>query len=152
MLRCFEDENITHVEGGIDPIPTRNRGNELMLADLESLEKRVRPLTKKIRGGDKDAKKILDLVERGLALLKEGKPARMVEIDVVERKLFGMLRLLTAKPILYICNVDEDSAAGGNQFSSKVAEMAKAQEAETAVIEIEEEVAQLESEDEKRNF
>jgi len=155
VLRCFEDENITHVEGGIDPIrDAETVETELMLADLESLEKRVRPLTKKIRGGDKDAKKILDLVERGLALLKEGNPARMVEIEDDERKLFGMLRLLTAKPILYICNVDEDSAAGGNQFSSKVAEMAKAQEAETAVIsvKIEEEVAQLESEDEKREF
>lgn len=155
VLRCFEDENITHVEGRINPTQDAETvETELMLADMDSLEKRVQALTKKMRGGDKDAKLSLDLVERSLALLQEGKPARVLEIKPDEKKAFQMLQLLTAKPVLYICNVDEDSAASGNDFSAQVADMAKAQGAESVVIsvKIEEEVAQLESEDEKTEF
>ena len=155
VVRCFEDENVTHVEGSIDPIrDAETIETELMLADLESLEKRVTALTKKAKGGDKDSKQLLDIVERVLKILGEGKPARTVQILPEDQKAFQMLQLLTSKPILYVCNVDEDSAATGNALSAKVAEMAAAQGAGTVVIsaKIEEEVSQLDDEAEKKEF
>jgi GTP-binding protein YchF len=155
VLRCFEDTNITHVEGGVDPVrDAETIETELMIADLESLEKRVTPLTKKARGGDKDAKADLELVERAIAALSDGTPARGVEVSPDEAKRFRMLQLLTAKPILYVCNVEEDCAATGNAFSDAVAEMAAAKGAESVVIsaKIEAEVAALDDADEKAEF
>jgi hypothetical protein len=155
VVRCFEDDNITHVEGNIDPIrDAETIETELMLADLESLEKRVTALTKKAKGGDKDSKQLLDIVERVLKVLEEGKPARTVQISDDDQKAFQMLQLLTSKPILYVCNVDEDSAATGNALSDKIAAMAAAQGAGTVVIsaKIEEEVSQLDDEAEKQEF
>lgn len=155
VVRCFEDENVTHVEGGVDPIrDAETIETELMLADLDSLEKRKDALVKKARGQDKDAKQTLDLVERTLAVLEQGQPARTVEVSDDEKKSFRMLQLLTSKPILYVCNVEEDAAADGNALSAKVAEMAAAQGAGSVVIsaKIEEEVSQLDSEDEKQEF
>jgi len=155
VVRCFEDDNVTHVEGAVDPIrDAETIETELMLADLESLEKRVTPLTKKARGGDKDAKQQLNIVERVLKVLAEGKPARTVDVAEDDQKTFKMLQLLTSKPILYVCNVDEDSAADGNELSARVAEMAAAQGAGSVVIsaKIEEEVSQLDSEEEKQEF
>ncbi len=155
VLRCFEDENITHVDGSVDPIRDADVvETELMLADMESLEKRVTPLTKKIRGGDKDAKLTLDLVERALKVLEDGRPARALEVKDEEKKAFRMLQLLSAKPVLYVCNVDEDSAADGNAFSEKVAAKAKDEGAECVVIssQIEEEIAQLGTDEEKAEF
>ncbi len=155
VLRCFEDENITHVEGGIDPVrDAETIETELMLADLESLENRMNSLIKKARGNDKQAKESLAMVERSLDVLKEGKPARTVEYSSDEAKTFKMLQLLTSKPILYVCNVEEDSAATGNSLTEKVKEMATAQGAGVVVIsaKIEEEVAQLNDEEEKAEF
>ncbi len=155
VLRCFEDENITHVEGQIDPIADAETvETELMLADMESLEKRDTPLTKRIRGGDKEAARELDLCNRALALLRDGKPARLLEVADDERKAFKMLQLLTAKPVLYVCNVEEGSAADGNAQSARVFERAAAEGAEAVVIsaKIEEEIAQLGSDEEKAEF
>jgi GTP-binding protein YchF len=155
VLRCFDDDNITHVEGSIDPVrDAETVETELMLADLESLEKRIDPLTKRVRGNDKDAVLTLKLVERCLELLRDGKPARRLDVHEDERKAFRMLQLLSAKPVLYACNVDEGSAAGGNSQSERVAAMAAEQGAETVVIsaEIEEEIAQLTEAEERAEF
>ena len=155
VLRCFEDDNVTHVEGGIDPIrDAETVETELMLADLDSLEKRITPLEKKARGGDKDAKAGLVLVERALESLREGVPARKISVADDEAKAFRMLQLLSAKPVLYVCNVDEDAAADGNDFSAEVADMATRQGAESVVIsaQIEEEVSSLEDEAEKVEY
>ncbi|MCW9034972.1 MAG: redox-regulated ATPase YchF [Rhodospirillales bacterium] len=155
VLRCFEDENITHVEGGIDPVrDAETIETELMLADLESLENRMNSLVKKARGNDKQAKESLAMVERCLEVLKEGQPARTVEYTNDEAKTFQMLQLLTSKPILYVCNVEEESAATGNSLTEKVSEMAIGQGARVVVIsaKIEEEVAQLTDEEEKKEF
>ncbi|HYA05082.1 MAG TPA: DUF933 domain-containing protein, partial [Xanthobacteraceae bacterium] len=124
----------------IDTIET-----ELMLADLESLEKRVDNLEKKAKGNDKEAKETLDLVNRSLALLREGKPARLVERKPEEEKLFHSLGLLTSAPVLYACNVDEASAATGNEFSRRVEACAKQEGAVAVVIsaKIESEIATL---------
>lgn len=155
VLRCFEDDNITHVDGGIDPVrDAETVETELMLADMESLEKRIQPLTKKMRGNDKDAKATLDLVERALKVLQDGKPARTIDVAGDEKKLFNMLQLLTAKPVLYVCNVEEESAANGNGQTQRVEAMAKEQGADVVIIsaQIEEEVSQLEDEAEKAEF
>lgn len=155
VLRCFEDGDITHVEGGVDPIRDAEIiETELILADLESVEKRIPNLEKKIRGQDKEAKEIMSLLEKVKPLLEQGKPARQAEIAEDEKKLFKQLQLITAKPILYVCNVSEDEAASGNELTKKVAEMAAAQNAEAVVISarIEEEVASLEQEEEKLEF
>jgi GTP-binding protein YchF len=155
VLRCFEDENVTHVEGAIDPIrDAETVETELMLADLDSLEKRVTPLEKKARGGDKEAKLQLSLVERALEKLRDGVPARKIDVVEDEQKAFRMLQLLTAKPVLYVCNVEEDAASDGNANSSKVAEMAASQGAGSVVIsaQIEEEVSALEDPEEKAEY
>ena len=124
VVRCFEDGDVTHVEGKIDPIADiETIETELMLADLDSLEKRVDALEKKAKGSGEDAKQakeMLDLVNRSLVLLREGKPARLVERKPEEEKLFHSLGLLTSAPVLYVCNVDEASAATGNEFSRQV--------------------------------
>lgn len=146
VVRCFEDSDVTHVEGKIDPIADiETIETELMLADLDSLERRVDALEKKARGNDKEAKETLDLVRRTLALLREGKPARLVERKPEEQKAFAMLGLLTAKPVLYVCNVDEASAATGNARARKVEARAKEEGAVAVVIsaKIESEIAVL---------
>jgi GTP-binding protein YchF len=116
-----------------------------MLADLDSLERRVDPLEKKAKGGDKEAKLLVDLMNRALVLLREGKPARFVEIKPEEEKVFRGLGLMTAKPVLYVCNVEEAAAATGNGFSQKVEERAKQEGAGAVVIsaQIEAEIAVL---------
>ncbi len=135
VLRCFEDGDITHVEGRIDPVADADTvETELMLADLESLERRVTNLDKKAKTGDKEAKAILAVIEKVLPLLKDGKPARQADISDDQKRTFDMLQLLTAKPVLYVCNVDEGSAGEGNAFSAKVAERADAEGAEYVVI------------------
>jgi GTP-binding protein YchF len=146
VVRCFEDDDIIHVEGKIDPISDADTvETELMLADLDSLERRLPQLEKKIRAQDKEAKKAQELIERILPLLREGKPARLTQISEDEEAAFKGLQLLTAKPVLYVCNVDEASAATGNAFSAKVAERAKAEGAGRVVIsaKIESELAEL---------
>src|SRR5262245_6650019 len=121
VLRCFEDSDIIHVEGRVDPIADADTiETELMLADLDSLERRVPLLERKVRGADKEAKKSLDLVERALALLRGGKPARLAQVSDEERTALKALNPLTAKPLLYVCNVDEASATTGNAQSRRV--------------------------------
>src|SRR4029077_15697025 len=149
VVRCFEDSDVTHVEGKIDPIADiETIETELMLADLDSLEKRVDNLEKKAKGTGEDAKQakeMLDLVKRSLVLLREGKPARMVVRKLEEEKLFHSLGLLTSAPVLYACNVEEASAATGNGFSGKVEARAKQEGAVAVVIsaKIESEIATL---------
>jgi hypothetical protein len=145
-VRCFEDSDITHVEGKIAPLADIDTiETELMLADLDSLEKRVDNLTKKAKGNDKEAREQLDLVNRTLVLLREGKPARYLERKAEEERAFGMLGLLTSKPVLYVCNVEEASAAKGNGFSEMVAHRAREEGAASVAIsaKIESEIATL---------
>ena len=155
VLRCFEDGNIIHVAGKVDPLSDAEVvETELMLADLESLEKRVNGLEKKAKQGDKEAKIAHGLVLQAIELLREGKLARLVKrSDPDEEKAFQGLQLLTAKPVLYVCNVDEASAATGNEYSRKVAEYASTHEAGCVVIsaEIESQLAQL-PDDEQTEF
>jgi ribosome-binding ATPase len=146
VVRCFENGDITHVEGRIDPVADiETIDTELMLADLDSLERRADALEKKAKGGDKDARATLDLVNRALALLRDGKPARFVDVKPEEEKLFRGLGLLTSKPVLYVCNVEEAAAATGNAFSQKVEARAEAEGAGVVVIsaQIEAEIAVL---------
>ena len=150
VLRCFEDGDVTHVEGRVDPIADAETiETELMLADLESIEKRLQNITRKIRGGDKEAVQQERLMQAAKALLEEGKPARLLEVSEEDQKAWRMLQLLTSKPILYVCNVEENASATGNAHSARVAEMAAAQGAAHVVIsaQIEEEIAQLDAEE-----
>ena len=150
VLRCFENDDIVHVAGKVDPLADAEVvETELMLADLESLEKRIPGLEKRIRGNDKDAKLALDLIQRARALLEEGRPARYTERADDEEKAFRELQLLTAKPVLYVCNVDEASAATGNEYTRLVEDYAKSQDARSVIIcaEIEAELAGLDEAD-----
>lgn len=135
VLRCFENDDITHVEGKIDPLSDMETvETELMLADLESLEKRIPNLEKKAKGGDKESKQVLALCIEAKKLLDEGKPARLYIPDEEDKKAWEMMMLLTSKPVLFVCNVDEESAASGNDYSKHVTDFAKAQNAEAVVI------------------
>ena len=150
VVRCFEDSDITHVEGKIDPIADIDTiETELMLADLDSLERRVDTLEKKARGNDKEAKETLELVQRALKPLRDGKPARIVERKPEEEKLFSMLGLMTAKPVVYVCNVEESAASTGNAYSARVEARAKEEGAVSVVIsaKIESEIAVLSKEE-----
>jgi ribosome-binding ATPase len=152
VVRCFEDSDITHVEGKIAPTDDIEIiETELMLADLESLEKRIVPLEKKAKGGDKEAKELFDLMSRCLAVLREGKPSRVVEVKPDEVKNFLGLGLLTSKPVLYVCNVEEAAADTGNGFSAQVQKRA-AEEGAVGVIvsaKIESEIAVLPGDEQK---
>src|ERR1700686_510000 len=146
VVRCFDESDVTHVEGRIDPLADiETVETELMLADLDSLERRVDALEKKARGSDKEAKETCELVQRAPLLLRDGTPARLVARKAEEEQAFAMLGLITAKPILYVCNVEEASAANGNTFSKKVEAMAKSEGAASVIIsaKIESEIAML---------
>ncbi|MBN8291248.1 redox-regulated ATPase YchF [Rhodobacter sp. NTK016B] len=150
VLRCFEDGDITHVEGRIDPVADAETiETELMLADLESIERRRANLSRKLKGNDKEAAEQDRLLAVAQKALEDGKPARSVEVSEDDQKAWRMLQLLTSKPVLYVCNVEESSAAKGNSQSDRVAEMAARQGAGTVVISarIEEEISQLEGEE-----
>ena len=150
VLRCFEDSDIAHVEGRIDPLADAEVvETELMLADLDSLERRRLPLEKKAKSGEKEAKVQVAIIDKALALLRDGKPARLATLTPEEEPLYRQLQLLTAKPVLYVCNVDEASAATGNAYSRQVEERAKAEGAGCVVIsaKIESELAGLPPED-----
>ena len=147
VLRCFEDDDITHVEGRVDPVEDADViETELMLSDLESIEKRLQNLNRKVRGGDKEAVQQVRLLEMAQAALEQGQPARTVSVDADDAKAWRLLQLLTTKPVLYVCNVEEESAGTGNSQSARVAEMAAAQGNSHVVISarIEEEISQLE--------
>ena len=136
VLRCFENDDIQHVDNKVDPISDAETvETELMLSDLESLEKRVPAAQKKAAQGDKEAKVTASVLGQALDLLREGKPARLTEPkDDDEARVFAQAQLLTAKPVLYVCNVEEESAAQGNAFSAKVFEKAKAEGAEAVIV------------------
>ncbi|WP_421726577.1 redox-regulated ATPase YchF [Bauldia sp.] len=154
VLRCFEDGDVTHVEGRVDPAADAETVNtELMLADLASLEKRVVPLRKRAQTGDKEAKAEVALMDAALAELTNGRPARLADIAETDRADYEALNLLTTKPVLYVANVDEGSAATGNALTKRVTEMAGAEGAGAIVISaaIEAEIAQL-SDAEQREF
>ena len=146
VLRCFADADVTHIEGSVDPIrDAETVETELMLADLESLERRALHMVKRARGGEKEAKRQLAVVDPVLTALRDGKPARDVTIGMEQQKTLKALQLLSAKPVLYIANVDEGNAASGNSESRRVAEYAAAHGARSVMISaaIEAELAQL---------
>ena len=149
VLRCFEDPDVTHVEGAIDPLRDAEIvDTELMLADLESLEKRLPALTKKARGGDRDSTAAVALIEPIVAALQAGRPARTA-IAPADAEAARRLNLMTSKPVLYVCNVEESAAATGNALSARVAERAASEGAGVVVVSaaIEAEVSQLPAED-----
>jgi GTP-binding protein YchF len=156
VLRCFEDDDITHVEGRIDPVADAETvETELMLADLESLERRIAQMRKRAQTKDKEAMGVLPMMEQALAVLQDGKPARILRKGIApdDLKTLDGLNLLTSHPVLYVCNVAEADAASGNTHTQAVETMATAQGAGTVVISaaIEAEVAQL-PDDEEREF
>ncbi|MEB8389008.1 redox-regulated ATPase YchF [Rhodobacteraceae bacterium KMM 6894] len=146
VLRCFEDGDVTHVEGRVDPVSDADTiETELMLADIESIEKRIQNIVRKVRGGDKEAVQQERLLRAALAALEAGQPARTVAVDEDDLRAWKLLQLLTSKPVLYVCNVGEADASKGNALSDKVGEMAAAQGNSHVVIsaQIEEEISQL---------
>lgn len=150
VLRCFEDGDVTHVEGRVDPVADAETiETELMLADIESIEKRMQGLVRKVRGGDKEAVQQERLLKDALAVLEDGQPARVVEVAEDDLKAWKMLQLLTTKPVLYVCNVGESESVDGNEYSAKVAEMAASQGNSHVIIsaQIEEEISQLEDDE-----
>ncbi len=154
VLRCFEDDDITHVANRIDPLADAEVvETELMLADMESLERRLSTVEKRAKSGDKDAAAQVALMQLALVPLREGKPARTAVVPDEDRQAFRALQLLTAKPVLYVCNVDEASASAGNRFSAAVAERAKVEGAAVVAIsaKIESELAGLPA-DERQDF
>jgi GTP-binding protein YchF len=153
VVRCFEGD-VTHVEETIDPLrDIETIETELMLADLDSLERRLTPLQKRAKGGDREAARTIALIEPALAALREGRPARSVEVPNESKAGWKQLQLLTQKPVLYVCNVDEHAAPSGNRYSATVAERAKSEGAETVIISaaIEAEAAELDNHD-RREF
>ncbi|MGZ9096857.1 MAG: redox-regulated ATPase YchF [Micavibrio sp.] len=155
VLRCFDDPNIIHVEGSVDPVrDAETVETELMLADMDSVERQINTVSKKAKSGEKESKALLTLLEKIKVALDAGRPARTVEIDEDERKAFRMLALMSSKPVLYVLNVSEDDAATGNEWTKKAEAMAKAQGAQSVIISaaIESEIAQLPSEEEKKEF
>ncbi len=152
VMRCFEDSDVTHVAGKIAPLDDiETVETELMLADLESLEKRIVALEKKAKSGDKEAKEAFDLMHRSLVALREGRPARLVEVKPEERKGFNGLGLLSSKPVLYVCNVEEAAADRGNAYSDEVKARAAEEGAGAVVVSarIESEIALLPAEEQK---
>jgi GTP-binding protein YchF len=150
VLRCFENDDVTHVEGRVDPVADAETiETELMLADIESIERRLQTIVRKVRGGDKEAIQQERLMKAALAALEAGRPARTLNIDPEDARAWKLLQLLTAKPVLYVCNVGEDEAAAGNAMSDRIAEIAAAQGNAHVVIsaQIEEEISQLEPEE-----
>ncbi|WP_157216227.1 redox-regulated ATPase YchF [Flavisphingomonas formosensis] len=151
VLRCFEDGDVTHVEGKVDPVADAETvETELMLADLESLERRVPAFAKKAAQGDKEAKAAASVLGQALDLLRDGKPARLTQPkDDDEQRIFSQAQLLTAKPVLYVCNVDEGAAAEGNALSARVFEKAAAEGAKAVIVSaaIEAEIATMAPED-----
>jgi GTP-binding protein YchF len=136
VLRCFENDDIQHVDNKVDPISDADTvETELMLSDLESLEKRVPAAQKKASQGDKESKLIASVLGQALELLREGKPARLTRPkDEEEERVFAQAQLLTAKPVLYVCNVEEEAASSGNEFSARVFEKAKAEGANAVIV------------------
>jgi GTP-binding protein YchF len=155
VLRCFIDDDITHVEGSINPLRDWEIiETELILADLESLERQVQNLTKKAKN-DKEAKERLEVAEAALKLATEGKPIRLLQLDdTAQQKILKTLGLLTSKPIMVVCNVEEGNAAEGNELSDKIQAICAQQQVSSVVVsaKIEAEVSMLADESEKQEF
>ncbi|MCL4127066.1 UNVERIFIED_CONTAM: hypothetical protein GTU68_053505 [Idotea baltica] len=150
VLRCFEDGDVTHVEGRVDPVADADTiETELMLSDLESIEKRRANLVRKLKGNDKEAQQQDRLLAAAQEMLENGKPARLVDVDDEDLRAWKLLQLLTTKPVLYVCNVGESDAADGNEHAARVAEMAASEGNSHVIIsaQIEEEISQLDSEE-----
>lgn len=155
LVRCFDGGDVSHVDGSVDPLrDIETIDTELMLSDLESLEKRADASAKRAKGGDREAQADLPLMERALEALRDGRPARSIEVSEDERKRFDMLQLLTSKPVLYVCNVDEGDAAEGNAHTQTVAAHAASENAQAVVVsaKIESELAEIEAPEEKSVF
>lgn len=155
VLRCFEDEDITHVEGSVDPIRDLETIElELILSDLESLNKRLPGLEKKSRSGDKAAKESIEIISNLIKILEDGKPARKFDFSNYDPQVVKSLQLLTTKKVLYVANVLETDASSGNKYTKLVADYAAKEGAESVVIssKIESEIATLSSEDDKKDF
>ena len=154
VLRCFEGTDVDRA-GSVDPLADAETvETELMLADLDSLTRRLEPLTKKARGGDREATAMRDMTVRAIAVMEDGRPALDMEIGAEEETLFQRMQLLTAKPVLYVCNVDEEQAAEGGAHAAEIARWAAERGAPTVVVSaaIEAEIAQLDDADERRDF
>lgn len=150
VVRCFENEDVAHIEGRVDPVADAETiDTELMLADIDSIERRLQGLSRKVRGGDKEAVQQERLLKRALSYLEEGKPARQVMVDEEDANAWKSLQLLTTKPVLFVCNVGETEAADGNEYSAKVDDIALEEGAVTVIIsaQIEEEISQLDPEE-----
>ncbi len=155
VLRCFDDDNIVHVDGNVDPVRDKEIiDTELQLKDLETVEKRIQGVLRKAKSGDKDAQKELALLEQYKAALEQGKSARTVAIDDEDAKLLKDLHLLTNKPVLYLCNVDESSVKTGNQYVEQVREAVKDENAEILILgaKIESDIAELDTYEERQMF
>lgn len=155
VLRCFDDGNVVHVDGSVDPIRDKEIiDTELQLRDLETVEKKIDQQQKVAKTGDKEARRVLDIYERIKVALEEGRSARVLEFDKKDQPDADALYLLTSKPILYVCNVDEGSAVDGNAYVESVRETVKSEKAEVLVIaaEIESEISQLESAEDRIEF
>lgn len=155
VLRCFENGDIMHVEGSVDPIRDAEIiETELMLADLESIEKQIVNMQKKAKGADKDAVALLAVAQKAKAALDAGNPVRTLDFDAEEKALLKKLHMITSKPVLYVCNVNEEDAATGNDLSTKVAAMAAEQNANSVIISaaIEAEISIMESAEDKHEF
>ncbi|MDA0219089.1 MAG: redox-regulated ATPase YchF [Proteobacteria bacterium] len=155
LVRCFDGGDISHVDGSVDPLrDIETIDTELMLADLDSLERRYDSSQKRAKGNDREAKADLPLIEAALAALREGRPARSVAVEADDQDRFAMLQLLTSRPVLYVCNVDEGDAAAGNAHTAKVAQRAAAEGAQCVVVsaKIESELAEIEDAEEKQVF
>lgn len=156
VLRCFENDNITHVDGSINPVRDKEIiDTELMIKDLETIDSRLAKVHKQAQtGGDKSAKRQYDLLLRYKEALEAGKAARTVETDKEDKKLMSDFNLLTDKPVLYVCNVDEASALSGNKYVDAVREVIKAENAELLIVAAatEADIAELESYEEREAF
>lgn len=155
VLRCFEDSDITHVEGSVDPLrDAETIDTELMIADMDSLDKQIENIARKAKSGDKETKGQHELMLQIKKVLDDGKAARTFDVPDDFSKFFKTLGLMTAKPVLYVLNVNEDDAAEGNEYTAKAQAMAEEQGAESVIIcaKIESEIAQLDSAEEKKEF
>ena len=155
VLRCFDDDNITHVDGSVDPVRDKESSDaELQLKDLETVESRIAKVQKQAATGDKSAKRLFDILSRYKSALEQGKSARTVELDKEDRKLVYDLHLLTDKPVLYVCNVDEKSAVGGNAHVEEVRGAIREENAELLIVAAatEADIAELETYEERQMF
>ncbi len=155
VIRCFDNDNIIHVEGGIDPIRDKEIIDiELQLKDFETISKRIEKTKKLSKTGNKDAVKLLSILEKYAAVLEQGKSARVVELDEEEAELVNDLNLITAKPVLYVCNVDDASVVDGNAYVEQVKKIAKEEHAELLVVsaQLEADIAELEDQEERDMF